>query len=1028
MRDRSTTATFRFFLSLILLAAASSSVSGKQVTFESEGRLELNSSSGNDTVPRLVELVDLDIDGDLDIVVRQGGVTKEGNLIAWLENTQGQAAVWSYAGLDSGVAGDLVGHAIGDFNRDGSPDVALTRNGGRIDLLTLDRGTPIALLPDADTTGTPTGPLAAGDVNRDGTPDVVGFYQDWSVRWWAPQPSVGWTGNLVSAAPGGATRAFAVRTGDLDNDGDLDIVVSWDHASSFLDTLYWYENSAGDGSVWSAHDIATGLELGSGSSEPRSLSVGDVDNDGDLDVVAVQTFDTITFDAYAWYNPLSTSSWPSQRIGRSEWSSLHDLDGDGDLDVLASTPSAVSGNGSLIRYYDNDLRGVGSFLPALIQTSSESSFFGDVFTVAGDLDGDGDPDVVTAEESKTNLLEGIMRWQRNQRLHRSAIFPTSESLSDTGAPDGSATTIDRDGDGTEEILVTRPLKDDVSLYVRDSASGNWSVETVASAAGGAIDADAADFDRNGDMDIVVAERADDTISVYSQLPGTVTWVADGPIYEARGSAPVSLDVADFNGDGTEDVVAALAGADSVAVLINPGSGSSWRLSTVSTTSLGAASVKAFDLDRDGDMDVLSASSGDSEANWHENTSGDASTWTTHFIASVSGACAIAPLPFDGVENVLVGGPSDLRVFKANTTLTSWSELHRDDNGLDGCSLDTGDLDGDGDIDLIAGFPPDAVLWLKRRNSVSVGEPFYEPGGRLDLGSAFDDLAVGDSDGDGDLDLGIALQNAGGSIEWRPNRGGQFRVPTAPAGQGYIPPGSRQPLLRLELERARTDTTPAQDPSWVELSSIRLKFEQSPGVPLLVTERDAIVASHHIYLDDEDGVFEPGIDTEVSVQPTSLADGVLRLSFIDSVLAGRTYVPTLFYAVETTADADAQSPASFLVTHLLESSPEAIHFLAGEDETSPADPEYQQNISTGMIGAVLSTSTCHAPVSLQLDELKITTTIECEAGESITSDDVTISGPDGHLALRAGAGVELLDGFTVAAGGSLEIELDATLLP
>ena len=72
-----------------------------------------------------------------------------------------------------------------------------------------------------------------------------------------------------------ADGAESIDLADLDNDGDLDIVsVSMDD-----DTVAWYENNGATDPTWTAADIATNVD---GAEDVR---VGDIDFDGDLDII-----------------------------------------------------------------------------------------------------------------------------------------------------------------------------------------------------------------------------------------------------------------------------------------------------------------------------------------------------------------------------------------------------------------------------------------------------------------------------------------------------------------------------------------------------------------------------------------------------------------------------------------------------------------------------------------------------------------------------------------------------------------------
>ena len=115
----------------------------------------------------------------------------------------------------------------------------------------------------------------------------------------------------------------------MDNDGDLDIV----SASSGDDTIAWYENDGAANPSWTATDIATTAD------GARDVYVSDLDNDGDLDIVSASTFD----DTIAWYendgaaNPTWTATDISISADGASSVFIADMDSDGDLDIISAS-------------------------------------------------------------------------------------------------------------------------------------------------------------------------------------------------------------------------------------------------------------------------------------------------------------------------------------------------------------------------------------------------------------------------------------------------------------------------------------------------------------------------------------------------------------------------------------------------------------------------------------------------------------------------------------------------------------------
>ena len=83
-----------------------------------------------------------------------------------------------------------------------------------------------------------------------------------------------------------ADGASSVYVADIDNDGDLDIVAS----SGNDNTIAWYENDGNVDPSWTVSDIATNVD------GARHVFVADMDNDGDLDIVSASSNN----DLIAW--------------------------------------------------------------------------------------------------------------------------------------------------------------------------------------------------------------------------------------------------------------------------------------------------------------------------------------------------------------------------------------------------------------------------------------------------------------------------------------------------------------------------------------------------------------------------------------------------------------------------------------------------------------------------------------------------------------------------------------------------------
>ena len=120
--------------------------------------------------------------------------------------------------------------------------------------------------------------------------------------------------------------------GDLDNDGDLDIV-SGTSSDEGYEVIAWENDGSPFAGVWAQNDVGA-------SPSVFSVALGDLYNDGDLDIVSA-TFGEVA----AWVNDGSpfTGLWSQKYAGASTDSvfsvTLGDLENDGDLDIVSGSDS-----------------------------------------------------------------------------------------------------------------------------------------------------------------------------------------------------------------------------------------------------------------------------------------------------------------------------------------------------------------------------------------------------------------------------------------------------------------------------------------------------------------------------------------------------------------------------------------------------------------------------------------------------------------------------------------------------------------
>ena len=151
----------------------------------------------------------------------------------------------------------------------------------------------------------------------------------------------------------------------------------------------------------------------------------------------------------------------------------------------------------------------------------------------------------------------------------------------------------------------------------DRSGTTWTTHTITTSADEAPSVFGIDMDGDGDVDALSASYNDDTVAWYENVDGSgETWTTHAITTSANGAR--SVFAIDLDGDGDIDVLSAFYADDTIAWHENAdGGGETWTTHTITTSANGATSVFAIDLDGDGDVDALSASWADDTVAWYD---------------------------------------------------------------------------------------------------------------------------------------------------------------------------------------------------------------------------------------------------------------------------------------------------------------------------------------------------------------------------------------------------------------------------
>ncbi len=531
-------------------------------------------------------------------------------------------------------------------------------------------------------------------------------------------------------------QVVSLQAGDFNGDGRADLVFFG------LPSGLEIHLNKGNGKFGDVRKI----NVGDAIDTPGSLSVGDFDKDG-RDDLALISKEEIVLIAQREKGKMSEPERLPHTLDNPRMVKLVDLDGDGTLDLVMLNGGAEDS----IRARFNSGKGIFGPEERLAVESLRAYAFGNVDAKPGQ-----ELSIIEQQSGRTRVLSLGVNDEEDGKRGRASFYPLPP-----GNPQGRAIDVgDLDGDGQVEVVATDPSKARLFLYKKSGAAGLGTGKVFPSLVGaGPIRVADVDGDKKAEVYVLSEKEKQIGRSTYSN--GRLSFPAPLP----TEGEPVALEVADLDGDKKPEVVYVTRGksdtstADAFVLrsLALDAAGKFTRQPLkVDLKGVGGVPPRLVvtDVNRDGQPDVivfnpfgppilLVGRKGEPPA------------------PPSGGLGPLADVKPAGLTVADLDGPSLLvaqQGFARKIRLGDdgqWSVLDQFDSGRPSSQIQgvaALDTDGDGVKEIaLLDRPSKSVLFLAKK------EGTYTPAGKVSVGT-FDDFErtiVADFDGDGTEDLLLA---------------------------------------------------------------------------------------------------------------------------------------------------------------------------------------------------------------------------------------------------------------------------------
>ena len=567
---------------------------------------------------------------------------------------------------------------------------------------------------------------------------------------------------------------------DIDGDGDLDVAFGGDHSNGYI---WWWENPHPKTGRWARHVIKSDKPT-----KHHDMIFGDFDGDGRAELVAWNQNGRQLIRFIIPNNPKSTTPWPFTTLFRWEGAAQHeglaaiDVDGDGVTDIVGAgrwfrhagegrfteeivdpamtftravagqfvtggRPELVFGPGDddgPLKWYqwENGRWSAHTLEPHMIHSHTLE---------AGDLNGDGHLDIMTAEMGQWSIDGGNNEHARVLAFYGDGKGDFRKQTVCVGQGVHEGRLADLNGDGRLDIL-SKPFRHHVPRLTIWLNQGTHSTPLS--------------------LDRWKRHLVDAPLTPF-----------DSPLPPPQRARRLLIDAADIDGDGLPDLITGPAWHR------NPGRlGATWERHDVGGA-FGNFAI-AYDFDGDGDIDLLGTTGpfkgaqlilAINDGTGHFTLRTDLPAGSGDFLQG-----AVAARLRGRQTSVILswhrGEQIDMLSFPTGQSASPWKLAALSEESLNE-QLTVGDIDGDADLDILLG-----TQWLRNDND-SWSQHRLGTVGDFGPKVKADRSRLADINHDGRLDAVVGLENGTGIFwfeqpEGDPSKSWTRHLVGDVAGQGF----------------------------------------------------------------------------------------------------------------------------------------------------------------------------------------------------------------------------------------------------